>query len=192
MTKQISEFSGEWLKKFRRNNYKIILSPNFSNAYKSQGVFDPTIEFFEKQNPVGTLGVTYSRSLRGKNFFVFCDKTPYSNMFMQNIVNHELSHGVVNIAELDKSSKTLELIKNDIELIIKERKFDRLSPAERQMVSHYFFNKNAYLPIDEIAADVYAWNKGQGCYGSGLVMGIQNPNLMKNLFHNLSKYLKSV
>ena len=191
-TRQISEFSAEWLKKFRSNNYKVILSPNFSNAYKSQGVFDPTIEFFEKQNPKGTLGVTYSQGWFGKNFFVFCDKPPYSNMFMPNIVNHELSHGVVNIAGLDKSNKILELIKKDVELIIKERKLDKLSPIERQMVSHYFFNKNAYLPIDEIAADVYAWNKGKGCYGSGLVMDIQNPNLMKNLFPNLSEYLKSV
>lgn len=190
--KQINEFSAEWLEKFRSNNYKIILSPNFDTAYKSQGVFDPIIEFFEKQNPKGTLGVTYSEGRFGKNFFVFCDKPPYSNMFMPNIVNHELSHGVINITELDKSNKTLELLKKDVELIIKKRKLDKLSPIERQMVSHYFFNKNAYLPIDEITADVYAWNKGHGCYGSGLIMGIENPNLMKNLFPNLSEYLKSI
>ena len=192
VTKQISEFSPDWLKKFKNENYKIILSPTFQKAYKSQKVFDPTIEFFEKQNPKGTLGVTYSEGKFGKNFFVFCDKPPYSNIYMKNIINHELSHGVINVAELDKSQKTFELIKKDIDLIIKEQKLDKLSPTERKMISNYFFNKNAYLPIDEITADTYAWNKGGGCYGSGLVMGVKNPNLMKTLFPNLSRYLKTV
>lgn len=192
VTKQVHKFPIRWLQKFKDNNYKIILSPTFSDAYKSQKVFDPSVEMFERQNPKGTLGVTYSEGKSGKNFFVFCDKPPYSNIFMPSIVNHELSHGVVNIKELDKNSKTLELIKKDVGLIIQERKLDELTPAERKMVSHYFFNNNAYLPIDEIIADMYAWNQGVGCYGSGLVMNVQNPNLMKNLFPNLSRYLKTI
>lgn len=192
VTKQISEFSPEWLKRFKNNNYKIILTPSFSDAYKSQRIFDPTIEYFEKVNPKGTLGITYSEGRFGKNFFAFCDKPPYSDMYMREIVNHELSHGVVNITELDKTPKAIELVKKDVELIIKDRKLDKLEPKERQMLSYYFFNQGAHLPIDEIIADVYAWNKGAGCYGSGLVMGINNPNLMKNLFPNLSNYLRTI
>ncbi len=192
ITRQISEFSPEWLKEFKNNNYKIILSPTFSDAYKSQKVFDSAIEKFEKQNPKGTLGVTYSEGKFGKNFFVFCDKPPYSNIFMRNITNHELSHGVVNIKELDKNNQTLKAIKKDVDLIIKERKLDKLTAAERQMISYYFFNPYAHLPIDEIIADVYAWNQGGGCYGSGLVMNVKNPDLMKNIFPNLSEYLKTV
>lgn len=191
-TKQINEFSSDWLKKFKNANYKIILSPTYSDAYKSQQVFDPAVEYFEKQNPKGTLGVTYCEGKFGRNFFVFCDKPPYSDKFMKSIVNHELSHGVENILGLDKNKQVLELIQKDINAIIQEHKLDKLNSSERQMVSHYFFNKNAHLPIDEIIADTYAWNKGAGCYGSGLVMGIVNPDLIKNLFPNLSRYLKAI
>ena len=192
VTKQISEFSPEWLKKFKAEGYKIILAPTFSEAYKSQGVFDPMVEYFERTNPKGTLGVTYSEGKFGKNFFAFCDKPPYSNRYMPSIVNHELSHGIVNISGVDKDQKTLEMIKKDVELIIKSRKLDKLSPNERMMISHYFFNKNAYLPVDELAADVCAWNKGGGVYGSGLVLDVNKPNLMPELFPNLSRYLKTI
>ncbi len=192
VTKQISEFSPEWLEKFKNNNYKIILSPTISDAYKSQNIFDLTAELFEKQNPKGSLAATYTQGRFGKNFFVFCDKAPDSNLYTQAIVNHELSHGVINITELDKTKKTIELLKKHVGSIIKERKLDKLTPDEREMVSHYFFNKNAYLPIDEILADLYAWNKGQGCYGSEVILGIKNPNLMKNLFPNTSEFLKTI
>lgn len=192
ITKQISKFPAEWLRRFKNNNYRIILTPNFSEAYKSQKVFDPNIENFEMVNPQGTLGITYSEGRFGKNFFAFCDKPPYSDIYMESIVNHELSHGIVNILGLDKNPKILELLKKDVELIIKDRKLDELNPNERRLISHYFFNNQAYLPIDEIVADVLAWNKSAGCYGSGLVMGINNPNLMKNLFPNLSNYLRTI
>ncbi len=190
--KEISTFPKEWLKKFNENGYEIILSKNFSQAYKSKRVYDPAIEIFEQQNPRGTLGVTYSEGASGKNFFVFCDKPPYSNKYMANIVTHELSHGVVNTTELDKNPQVIKLIEKDIQSAISERKFDKMSSEEKQMISHYFFNKNAYLPIDEIIADTYAWTKGKGCYGSGLVMDIYNPNLMINLFPNLADYLKTI
>lgn len=191
-TKQISKFPPEWLKKFRDEGYKIILAPTFSDAYKSQRVFDPAVEYFERTNPKGTLGVTYSEGKFGKNFFVFCDKPPYSNRYMSSIVNHELSHGIVNVSEVDKSKKTLEMIKKDVELIIKHKKLDTLTPNERRMISHYFFNPNAYLPIDELAADVCAWNMGGGVYGAGLVLDVNNPKLMTGLFPNLSDYLKTI
>lgn len=193
ITRQISQFPSDWLKKIKDENYKIILAPNLSDAYESQRVFDPVVENFEEINPKGTLAVTYSqRRPGGKNFFVFCDKQPHSDKYMGGIVNHELSHGVVNILSLDKNEKTLGLIKKDVDLIIKERKLDKLTLTERCMVSRYFFNSKAHVPIDEIVADVYAWNKGQGCYGSGLVMDAVNPKLMTNLFPNLSEYLKSI
>lgn len=187
--KQINEFSQEWLKKFKNNNYKIILSPTLSDAYESQKVFDQEVKKIEKINPKGILSATYSGN---KNFFVFCDKPPYSDKFSREIVNHELSHGVVNISGLDNNQQILELIKKDVDLMIKERKLEKLSSKEREMISHYFFNKEAHLPIDDIIADVYAWNKGAGCYGSGLVMDVTNPKLMTDLFPNLSNKLKTI
>ena len=191
ITKQISEFSADWLLKLKKNNYKIILSPTYSEAYRYQGVIDPIVEAAEKKNPKGTLAVTYTDGVI-KNFFVFCDKPPYSNDYMPEIVNHELSHGVVNVAGLNNDKKVIGELKRDVELIMQEQKMDKLTPAENAMVTHCFFNPNAHLPIDEILSDVYAWNKGRGCYGSGLVMGVKNPNLMGTLFPNLSECLKTV
>ena len=59
ITKQISKFPNVWLRKFKKENYDIILSPTLSEAYKSKNIFDPVVEFFEKENPKCTLGVTY-------------------------------------------------------------------------------------------------------------------------------------
>ena len=191
-TVQISRFPSRWLRRFKDENYKIILSPTLVDAYKSQRVFAPNIIRFERENPLGTLGATCSEGKAGKNFFVFCDKPPYSDIYMRGIVNHELSHGVVNITGFDKSQTAHALIRKDVEQILNEHKLDGLSRDERLLVSHYFFNPNAYLPKDEIIADTYAWNKGGGCYGSGLVLDVNNPSLMKNLFTNLSDYLKSL
>ena len=188
----IKNFPQYWQNIFKENNYKIILSPTLSDAYKSQNVFDPIIDFFEKQNPRGTLGCTYSEGKFGKNFFAFCDKPPASDVFMSGIVNHELSHGVVNVSGLDKKGRTLELIKKDVALIEKEAKLKNLDSNEKQMISHYFFNSNAYLPVDEIIADIYAWNNGGGCYGSGLVFGVKNPDLLKHLFPNLNSFLSKL
>ena len=125
ITRQISCFSQEWLTKFKQNNYKIILTPSFKKAYAAEGIFDPIVEQAERINPKGTLGVTYSEGYYGKNFFAFCDKPPYSDAFMEGIVNHELSHGVVNIAGLDKNPKVIGIIKKDIELMIKDHKLDK-------------------------------------------------------------------
>ena len=192
ITKQISNFSREWLKKFKSEGYKIILTPKFTDAYKAERVFDPAVEYFERINPKGTLGVTYAQGKFGKNFFAFCDKPPFSDIYMPSIVNHELSHGIVNIKGIDKSQKTLELLKKDVDLLIKNNKLNKLSQNERDMLFQYFFKKNAYLPVDEIAADVCAWNRGGGIYGSGMVLNVNNHNLMTETFPNLSKYLKDI
>lgn len=192
VTECINNFPSKWLYKLKEDNYRIILAPTFQSAYKSQKVFDPFVGCFEKRNPNGTLGVTYSSKKNGKNFIVFCDKPLFSDINMRGIVNHELSHGVVNITGLDKNLEVLELIKKDVASMIKEQKLDKLTPKERLMVSHYFFNSKAYLPIDEIVADVYAWNQGDGFYGSELVLDVYNNTLMKNLFPSLSDYLKVV
>ena len=193
ITKEISKFPNDWLRKFKKENYDIVISPTVSKAYEAKNVFDPVVEFSETQNPNGILGVTYNYiTLNNKNFFTFCDKTPYTDKYMKNIVNHELSHGVVNIAKIDRDKKTFDILKKDVNEIIKERKLDKLTLNERKLTSKYFFNKNAYMPIDEIAADVFAWNNGAGFYGSGLAMNVENPKLMKNLFPNLSEYLKTI
>lgn len=192
VTEQISKFPKDWLHKFKERGFKIILAPTFYDAYKSQGVYDSTVEAFEGQNPKGTLGVTYTEGKGGKNFFVFADKPPYSDRYMTGIVNHELSHGVVELLELDKNPYVLKSIQRDVNSIIENKKFDNMTPKERHLASHYFFGNGAYLPIDEIVADTYAWGKGGGCYGSGLVLGVNNRNFMKNLFPMLSELLEVI
>lgn len=191
ITSQINGFSPYWLQKFRQEGYKIILAPTLCDAYKKEKVFDKSIELFEANNKEGTLGMTY-HSKKGKKFFVFCDKPQALDEYIPSIVNHELSHGVVNILGIDKDKKTLEAIKKDIEGIIKGRKLDKLTRKERALISRYFFNQKAHLPIDEITADICAWNFGKGLYGSGLIYGVSNPNLMTDLFPNLTGFLEKI
>lgn len=191
VTNQIKGFSPYWLQKFKQEGYKIILAPTISGAYKKEGVFDKSIELFEANNIEGTLGMTYANK-KGKKFFVFCDKPLATDEFIPSIVNHELSHGVINILGIDKDKKTLETIKKDIRGIVQERKLDKLTPEERALVSRYFFKQNAHLPLDEISADICAWSFNKGLYGSGLIYGVNNPNLMIDLFPNLADFLAKI
>jgi hypothetical protein len=193
ITKQIGEFPQKWLTKLKNESYQTVLSPTFIDAYTKKRVFDSDIFAAEFHNPKGTLGVTYADYSGDKNFFVFCDKPPYSDKYMSGVVNHELSHGVVNVLGLDKNAEYLKAIQKDVELIAKNRKLDKLTETERLLVSHYFFNQNASFPIDEIIADCIAWQqKGGGCYGSGLVLDVKNPNLIPNLFPTLSAKVKNL
>lgn len=185
----IKEFSPDWLKKFKDESYKIILTPTLSEAYKSQKLFDPAVEYFENKNPKMTLGVTYSKDKFGKNFFAFCDKPPYSDEYMKELRNHEFSHGIADISCFAENPQIIEATKKDI-VLIEEEKFDTLNNNEKLLIVDYFFNPKVHSPLDEIIADVHAWNLGAGCYGSGVVGNVINPKLMTYLFSNLSAVLK--
>lgn len=193
-TKTIKEFPKKWLFEFKNQGYKIILSPSLKAAYEKQGVYDPVAEFFEKNNPNGTLGAIYDG--RDKNslckFFAFCDKPPYSNRFMKNIINHELCHGVADIQKLSSNPQVLSLIQKDCKTIVEDDKLYKLTFPERRLINYHFFDKNAYLPIEEIIADTYAWIIGEGIYGSELTLPDKNPNLMKTLFPSLYEYLLNI
>lgn len=191
ITKQIGEFPQKWLTKLRNEGYQIILSPTLTEVYAKKHIFDPSVFSAELQNPKGTLATTCSKS--GKNFFVFCDKPPRSDTYMDKIVNHELSHGVTDILGLAKNADYLKAIQEDINLISKNRKLNRLTEKERLLASHFFFNKNASFPVDEIIADCIAWQQNSGgCYGSGLVLDVKNPNLIPNLFPTLSAKVRNL
>lgn len=187
----IKQFPAKWLKRFKEEGYEIFLSKTINDGYKHKNLFDPKIMMFEAQNPKGLLGVTYRAGIGGTNFFVFADKPPFSNMFMKGIVNHEFSHGIVDILGLDKNPQFIGAIQKDMHIAINSKKFDRLSQNERILLAHYFFNQKAYLPIDEILADTIAWQqKGGGVYGSGLILGVDNPALIPDIFANLSNLVK--
>ncbi len=191
----IQMFPAYWLKQLKKYDYKAVLSNSWADAYKKKGVEIPFfIEKQEKYNFWGALGLTNTEGLGGKNFFVFCDKPPLSKQYTQNIVNHELSHGVVDIAQLDENKSILDILKKDIANAKKEGKLEKLSLDEKQMVSNFFFGKDAQEPETEIIADCFAWAHGKGCYGTKVAINTEtdNPELMPTLFPELTKYLKKV
>ena len=192
--KTIKSFPKKWLNEFRKNGYKIILSPTLEDAYKKEGIVDNVMHKLESENPQGTLGSVYdSIDKRNSNrFFVFCDKPPYSNRFMKNIINHELCHGVADIQKLSSNPQVLSLIQKDCKTIVEDDKLYKLTFPERRLINYHFFDKNAYLPIEEIIADTYAWIIGEGIYGSELTLPDKNPNLMKTLFPSLHEYLLNI
>lgn len=190
---QINDFPSKFLRELKKANFKVVLSPTLSDAYSSQKVFDANVFKTEFMNPKGTLGATYYEGINGKNFFAFAEKPPFSDKYMEGIVNHELSHGIDGVKELNKNQEVLIAIKKDIAENIKERKLDKLNPIDRKIASKYFFNKDAHAPLSEMISDTLAWKqKGGGCYGSGLIEGESNPNLVSYLFPNLSKKLDEI
>lgn len=186
----IREFPQNWIEKFKQEGYKIIISRTLKEAYNAEKIIDKNIEKAERENPFGTLGVTYWSKF-GKKFFVFCDKPPYSDKAIKNIVFHEFSHGVVNSLNLDLNKSIKKFIKNDLKNIKKNKILNSLSSSENQLISHFLFREKE-IPVREIIADTHAWQKGAGLYGSGLYTGKYNPNLMKTLFPELNNFLQNI
>lgn len=187
----IAYFPNEWLKKFKENGYKVVIAPSLKEGYASQKIFDPIIEYIEKNNPMGTLALTYSEGKAGKNFFVFTNKLSSPEKYLKGIVNHELSHGVVEFNKLSQDPEILSLIRHDVKKSLAENLFDTLSQDELRLVNDYFFGNKAKSAIAEIIADTYAWAKtNNGFYGSGCVYDVNNPQLMQILFPSLSQYFK--
>lgn len=190
VTQKISEFSPSWLKQLKNEGFKIVLAPSLTEGYTSQKVFDADMLQAEMTNPFGTHAATYFNKQLKKAFIVFADKKAASPEFIPGIVNHELAHGISDIKDMHHNPKILSAIKKDVSEIVSQKKLDRLSEAERKLVSSYFFNSKANSPTKEMIADAIAWqSKGGGCYGSGLIEGIHNPNLIRDLFPNLTATL---
>lgn len=185
---EIQNYSQEWISIFKKNHYKVILTDSVTSAYKSQGMINPGITKKEILNPKGVLGATHHSADSKTNFFCFCDNGELSKKYIKNTVNHEFGHGIVNINTLYKNTDCINALKADVKNIALEKKLDKLSQEERELVSHYFFNKSSAMPVDEIMADLIAWKKGNcGCYGSTLISSKDNPDLMKFLFPQLFK-----
>lgn len=182
----INNFPSYWLRKFKQENYRVIISKNLQDAFTYNKINASEIEYFHTVNPSATLSTTYIDKNKGIKFFAFNNNCPLCLSYAQNNVTHEFCHGIVDIKHLNYNQKAIECLFNDINSTIKSK---TVTNEEMSIFKTFFFNKYVKLPKDEIMADVLAWNAGSGKYGSGVVFGIQNKNLMRNLFPSLSKYL---
>lgn len=175
--KKLQNIPAKWLKLLKDNNYKIILTDDIDKVYKRP-----------ERNDLKTnhLGLTYTNSSTGENFICFSTKTKPCHL--QKVINHEIGHGICNIKKLDSNPLFRQALYSDTQEIVNARKLDGLTNEERALLSKYFFNPKAKLPVDEIIADLFAWHHdGGGCYGSTITLKKENPELMFNIFPNLSK-----
>lgn len=198
----IANFSMNFLKELKQEGFSIILAPTLEKAYKYKGVVDQQVLSQEKINPSGTLGSTYFRRNPRNAFIVFADKPSISDKNGSAIVNHELSHGIEFIKDLRNNCQFLDVLRTDIQEIKKKKKLDNLSEDERKLLNYYFFQGNIEkpvleiikdMPVNELIADMIAWKqKGGGCYGSGLTGNVYNPDLLPNLFPNVSNFITTL
>ena len=186
----ICEFPLKWLEKFKKENYKIIISPTFKDAYRHERVIDPIIETAEKENPFGTLGVTYWAK-KGKRFFVFCDKPPYSDKATKNTVFHELSHSIVNSLNLENNREIVNAISKDLNRMDADKTLETLPLMERYLFLNYMASKNPNI-AREIIADTYASTKGFGAYGSPAEASEKKPIPFCELFSHLNRKIKNL
>lgn len=192
VNKYVSAYSSKWLEKIRASGYHVIFSPSWQKAYQDQGfIYFNKVINAEKANPKGTLAITHFNHTKPGGFIVFCDKPLFKKEIAKYVVNHELSHAVVDIEKLDKNPDILSSLLQDVQEISSKRKLDRLKGEEREMVSKILLpdDKNSK---NEIITDVFAWTHGGGAYGGGVVGGIKNPKLMKNLFPELAEKLSKL
>lgn len=183
ITSTIKAFPPKWMKLFKENGYKIIITDDINKIIKENG-----INSFEV-NPSTTMGLTYTNKNTKQNFFCFSNKI--NPKFARNIVSHEFGHGICNIEDLYNSQKMKSCLSKDIDSIIKERKLDKLSEEERKLLSKYFFQKDTNMPLDEIIADLFACSQdNSGCYGSELMLSKEHSELMPYLFPSLYEQIK--
>ena len=159
----LASLPDEWQESLQRNRYNLFCSNSMQDAFDHLSIHEeaPNWDAVTSAHP-------YLR------FFVFTPKI--ENQDLQRVVNHEISHGIVNSTNLTDRYEYLQEIYKDAE------KFPRKEPDYNNL---YDINNLLRKPLDdyrinEVFADILAWmQKGGGLWGSGYKGSIQNPDFMR-------------
>ncbi len=170
----------EWEHSLKRNNYKLYCSNSIQDTFEHLSI--------PEQAPDWDAATSAHPWFP---FFVFTTKIGKEDL--QRVINHEISHGIVNSEKLVNNWNYLGAIYKDAEKFAVENP-DYTNP-------HNIRNL-LLLPIDdyrinEVFADIIAWaQKGGGLWGSGYKNGEINPNFFKenypNTFEKLNKFKISI
>ncbi len=161
--KCLDSLPDKWQETLQRNNYELFCSESIQDTFNHLSIREPAPEWD---------AVTSAHPVF--KFFVFTPKI--NDKDMQRVINHEISHGIVNSEELAGRLDYLQAIHTDAAIFpIKEPNFN----------NPYDLKNLSIKPIDgyrinEVFADMIAWfQKGGGLWGSGYKGSKKNPNFLQ-------------
>ena len=153
----------EWQEPLQKNRYKLFCSNSIQDTFDHLSIPDqaPDWDAVTSAHPIFP-------------FFVFTPKILHKDL--QRVVNHEISHGIVNSEKLAERFDYLREIFKDT------KKFPTKEPDYNNF---YDINNLLIKPLDdyrinEVFADTLAWmQKGGGLWGSGYKGSKENHNFLK-------------
>ena len=170
--KSIKSLPDKWGELLAKNDYKLYCADSIEDVFEKEGL---PIEDAPDWDAVTCAHPLFK-------FFVFTPKVKPDEM--QRVVNHEISHGMVDIEGIMENSEFLSSIAKDAYSHKNyETKYHELWNVENLLCRHLDdYRKN------EIFADIFAWTQpGGGLWGSGYKDGIKNPNILKENFPTVFK-----
>ena len=119
-------------------------------------------------------------------FFVFTPQI--DKRYLQQAVNHEISHGIVDIGRLSNNYIILKALNKDISRF----KYGKPNPQEPYNLKNLLLQPFDNYRTHEVFADIIAWcQKGGGLWGSGFKNTHKNPDFLKENFPNTFKELQN-
>lgn len=164
----------EWEEPLLENGYDLFCSESIQDTFEYLSIPDKAPDWD---------AVTCSHP--AFKFFVFTPKI--KNKDLQRVINHEISHGIVNSEELTENFDYVQHIFEDC------AEFPNKSPNYNNLydINNLLINPLDKYRINEVFADIIAWaQKGGGLWGSGYKGSENNPNFFKENYPSTYAKLK--
>jgi len=170
--KSIKSLPDKWGELLAENDYKLYCADSIEDVFEKEGL---PIEDAPDWDAV-TCGHPLFK------FFVFTPKVKPDEM--QRVVNHEISHGIVDIEGIMENPEFLSAIGHDAF----SHKHYEPKPHELWNIENLLCRHLDYYRENEVFADTFAsLQPGGGIWGSGYKDGLKNPNFFKENFPTVYK-----
>ena len=172
--KCLDSLPDEWQEPLQKDNYRLFCSGSIQDVFDHLSIPEEAPNWEAVTSPHPTF-----------RFFVFTPKI--ENKDLQRVINHEISHGIVNSKRLTERYDYLREIYKDVSSF----------PSKEPDYNNFYDLKNLLIkPLDdyrinEVFADMLAWlQKGGGLWGSGYKGSVINPNFLKENYPSTYAKLK--
>lgn len=161
----LDSLPNKWAEILSQNHYKLYCSNTIQDTYNHLNLYDTAPNW-----DAVTCGHPYF------SFFSFTPKIEKNDI--KKVVNHEISHGIVNSEKLAEKMTIIEPLSEDIQDFptedLGETSFD---------IRHLKYRYLDNYRVNEILADILAWMQdGGGLWGSGYKGGTKEPDFLRQNF----------
>ncbi len=172
--KCLESLPDEWQEPLMKNKYNLFCSESIQDTFDRLSIPDMAPDWD---------AVTCGHPMF--KFFVFTPKIEDNDL--QRVINHEISHGIVNSEKLaDKFDYVQHIFEDGAKFPYEEPNYKNLYDLKNLLI-----NPIDDYRINEVFADIIAWaQKGGGLWGSGYKGSAKNPNFFKENYPSTYAKLK--